>query len=317
MRRKKRGLETGHANHVNSMRRTVANVRVGVVQYQMRAIKRFEEFAQQCEFFVDTAADYKSDFIVFPELFTVQLLSVFPDLPAKKAARTLAALTPRYIRTFKEMASRFKVNIVAGSQFTVENGRLYNIAYFFHRNGNVEKQYKIHITPSERAFWGVEPGNEVNVIDSDRGKIAVQICYDIEFPELSRVAVAKGAQMIFVPFNTDLRHGYLRVRHCAQARCVENHVFVAVAGCVGNLPFVHNADIHYAQSGIFTPADIAFARDAVAAECMPNIETVIFQDLDLETLKRHRKEGSVQNWNDRRTDLYRVVYREKNTQREI
>ncbi len=69
-------------------------------------------------------------------------------------------------------------------------------------------------------------------------------------------------------------------------------------------------DIHYAQSAIFTPADAEFARDAVAAECSANIETMIIHDVDVEQLRRHRQTGSVQNWNDRRRDLYKVVYTE-------
>jgi len=107
---------------------------------------------------------------------------------------------------------------------------------------------------------------------------------------------------------TDERHGYLRVRACAQARCVENHVFVVTAGCTGNLPDVDNADVHYAQSGIFTPCDPSFARDGVAAECQPNVETIVMHDVDIEALRRHRYGGTTQNWNDRRRDLYRVSY---------
>ena len=53
---------------------------------------------------------------------------------------------------------------------------------------------------------------------------------------------------------------------------------------------------------------IARQRDAIAAECSPNIETVIFEDLDLELLKKHRQSGTVLNWRDRRTDLYEVRY---------
>jgi predicted amidohydrolase len=146
------------------------------------------------------------------------------------------------------------------------------------------------------------------VLDTDRGKISILICYDIEFPELARIASSKGAQILFVPFNTDSRQGYLRIRHCAQARCIENHLYVAVSGCTGNLPFVDNADVHYAQSGVFTPVDFGFARDGIAAECTPNIETLVVQDVDIELLRRHKQSGSVQNWNDRRSDIYRVRY---------
>jgi predicted amidohydrolase/ribosomal protein S18 acetylase RimI-like enzyme len=295
----------------------VEPIRICVVQYQMRAIKGFDEFAQQCEFFLDVASDYHSDFVLFPELFTTQLLSCVEAKRPGLAARQLAEFTPQYLEFFTEMAVKYNINVIGGSHFVIENDALYNISYLFGRDGSIGKQYKIHITPSERKWWGVQPGNRVDVFETDCGPVAIQICYDIEFPETTRIAAQKGAQIIFVPYNTDTRHGYLRVRHCALARCVENHVFIAISGCTGNLPFVENADIHYAQSGIFTPADAEFARDAVAAECNPNVETVIIHDVDVEQLRRHREAGAVQNWNDRRRDLYKVVYMEDGVQKEV
>jgi len=314
-------LEWSNLDYVAGAKRRfhslVEPIRICVVQYQLRAIKSFDEFAQQCEFFLDTASDYKCDFVLFPELFTTQLLSCVPPGRPGLAARQLAEFTPRYLDFFTEMAVKYNLNVVGGSQFVVEHDTLFNSSYLFGRDGSIGKQNKIHITPSERKWWGVTPGDAVEVFDTDCGRIAIQICYDIEFPELTRIAAKKGAQIIFVPFNTDTRHGYLRVRHCAQARCIENHIYVALSGCTGNLPFVENSDIHYAQSGIFTPADAEFARDAVADECNPNVETLIIHDLDFAQLRRHRDSGTVQNWNDRRTDLYRVVYQENGDQFEI
>jgi predicted amidohydrolase len=76
-----------------------------------------------------------------------------------------------------------------------------------------------------------------------------------------------------------------------------------------HLPWVENDDVHYAQSGVYTPSDVSFARDGIAAEASPNIETVLVHGLDAEALRRHRREGTVQNWNDRRTDLYRVEWK--------
>jgi predicted amidohydrolase len=212
---------------------------------------------------------------------------------------------------------RYHVNIVGGSNFVVENGTLYNCSYLFRRDGTIGRQYKIHVTPAEWKWWGISGGDKVEVFDTDCGRVAIQICYDIEFPELARIAAKKGAKILFVPFNTDERFGYLRVRNCAMARCIENHVYAALAGCVGNLPLVQNADIHYAQSGIFTPADISFSRDAIAAECTPNIETFIMQDLDIEQLRKHKYKGSTQNWRDRRTDLYTVRWREDGQERSL
>jgi predicted amidohydrolase/ribosomal protein S18 acetylase RimI-like enzyme len=292
-------------------RRFVASrrVRICAVQYQMRRISSFEEFARQCEYFVDVASDYKADFILFPELFTAQLLSFVKAERPGLAARKLAEFTPQYVELFSRLALRHDINIVGGSLFAMEDNRLYNISYLFHRNGGVDKQYKLHITPNERRWWGVEPGNRLEVFETDKAKVSIQICYDIEFPELGRLAAEQGAEIFFVPFCTDERYGYLRVRYCAQARCIENHVFVALAGTVGNLPDVDNMDVQYAQSGILTPSDIPFSRDAVAAECTPNIETVIIEDIDLELLARHRQTGNVLNWKDRRLDLYEVRLR--------
>ena len=284
------------------------NVNVCTVQYQMRGIKNFKEFAQQVEFFVDVASDYRSDFIVFPELITAQLLSCTPAKRPGEAARKIAELTPDYLKLFSKLAIKYNVNVVGGSQFVLEGVNLYNIAYLFGRDGSIGKQYKLHITPSERKWWGISPGDKLEVFDTDRGKVAILICYDIEFPELARLAAAKGAQILFVPFNTDNRQGYLRVRLCAQARCIENHAYVVTSGCVGNLPMSENADIHYAQSGVYTPSDPRFSRDGIAAECTPNIETVVMQNLDLQLLREHRISGATQNWNDRRTDLYTVDF---------
>ena len=154
----------------------------------------------------------------------------------------------------------------------------------------------------------VSSGQKLEVFDTDCGPIAITICYDIEFPEIARLAVEKGAQILFVPYNTDMRSAHLRVRTCAHARCIENHCYVAMAGATGNLPDVAEADIHYAQSCILTPSDISFDRDGVAAECTPNVEMVVIHDLNLDLLAQHRITGTVQNWNDRRQDLYRIRF---------
>ncbi len=287
---------------------TIVPVRLCVVQYQMRTIQSFDEFAEQCGYFVDVASDYKGDFVLFPEMLTTQMLSFIKAERPGIAMRQLAEYTPQYLDMFSRLAIKYDVNIIGGTHFVVEDEKLLNAAYLFRRDGSIARQDKLHITPEERKWWGVTPGNKLEVFDTDKGKVAILICYDVEFPELSRIAVEKGAQILFVPFNTDERNAYLRVRYCAQARCIENHVYTAIAGCVGNLPFAHNIDVHYAQSGIFTPSDFPFSRDGVAAECSANIETMIVQDVDLEQLRRHRQSGSVLNWKDRRSELYSVQY---------
>jgi len=283
--------------------------RLSLVQYEMRRITSFDDFARQCEFYVDVAGDYEADFVLFPELFTTQLLSLVDEKRPGLAARALAEFTPRYLELMSDLAMQYNVNVVGGSQFVLEGERVQNVAFLLRRDGSIERQAKIHVTPNERKWWGVEPGDELAVFDTDRGKIAILICYDVEFPELARVAAARGASILFVPFNTDDRLGYERVRSCARARAIENQLYVAIAGCAGNLPFVENADIHYSQCGVFTPSDVGFARDGIGAESTPNIETVLTHEVDLAIIRRNRHSGTVRPFTDRRTDLYGIRMR--------
>lgn len=282
-----------------------------MVQYELKKIGSFDDFAEQVSFFARTAAGYRADFLLFPELLTTQLFT-YLSFENSSAASKLAELTPQYIELFARLSRETKTYIIAGSQLCEEDGKLYNISYFFDRSGRSNKQYKLHITPHEKDVWNVQSGDFVQVFDTDRGKIAVLICYDIEFPELSRIAANKGARIIFVPSNTDQRCGYLRVRYCAQARCIENQVYVAVSGCTGNMPMgAGGGEIHYAQSAIFTPSDLPFAQEAVAAQCAENVETMIIQDVDLDLLEHNREKGAVCPWHDRRPDLYQLHYRDE------
>jgi predicted amidohydrolase/ribosomal protein S18 acetylase RimI-like enzyme len=290
--------------------RTSHPVRISAIQYQMRKVESFEDFQRQTAYFVDVAADNKADFAVFPELLTTQLLSMTPEKDPGKAVRQLATYTTRYLNHFRDLAVRYNINIVAGSHIVEDQGRLRNVGFLFRRDGTIDGQAKLHITPNERRWWGIEPGDGLRILDTDEGKIAILVCYDIEFPELARAAAERGAKIIFVPYCTEDRQGHLRVRYCAQARAVENPVFVVTAGNVGNLPEVENMDIQYAQSAVLTPSDFSFPRDGIAAEASPNVETVIMADLDLELLRRLQRAGTVRHLQDRRRDLYQLSMRD-------
>lgn len=288
-------------------------VRIGTVQYMQRRIESFEEFMEHIEYFVDVVADYKGDFVVFPELFALQLLSIEDqELSSSASIEALTRYTPRFIAEMRDMALRRNINIIGGSHPTRQaDGSIQNIAYIFLRDGRVHEQPKIHPTPSEAFWWNITGGSTLKVIDTDCGPIGVMICYDSEFPELARHLVDQGAHILFVPFCTDERQSYLRVRYCCQARAVENQVYVVMSGNVGNLPGVANMDIQYAQSCILTPCDFPFARDGIAADTTPNVETVAIADIRPATLAEARNSGTVKNLRDRRHDLYAVQWRGK------
>ncbi|TBW26690.1 bifunctional GNAT family N-acetyltransferase/carbon-nitrogen hydrolase family protein [Gramella sp. KN1008] len=279
-------------------------VRLGLVQWQMRLFKDYEALVSQIEFFVDAVSNYQSDFIMFPELFNAPLMAQFNELTEPEAIKGLSSYTERLLETFREFAINYNINIITGSMPLPEGEHMYNVGYLCRRDGSYERYEKLHITPAEETAWGMKGGNKLETFDTDCGKIGVLICYDIEFPEVSRILAEEGMNILFVPFMTDTQNGYSRVKICAQARAVENECYVAIAGSVGNLPKVDNMDIQYAQSAVLTPSDFAFPVNGIKAEATPNTESTLLVDVDLDLLKELHNYGSVRNMKDRRKDLY-------------
>ncbi|MDE1325734.1 bifunctional GNAT family N-acetyltransferase/carbon-nitrogen hydrolase family protein [Vibrio aestuarianus] len=287
---------------VHDIEKTI--VRLGIVQWQMRAMESVEDLMQQSEFFVSSLSNYKADFALFPEFFNAPLMGLQNDKNSVEAIRFLASFSDEIKLHFSQLAVTYNINIIAGSMPMIKDDQLYNVSYLLHRDGSIDEQYKIHITPHEKRDWVIDGGDKVKVFETDAGRVGILICYDSEFPELGRMMAEQDVQIIFVPFWTDTKNGYQRVRLCSQARAIENECYVAIGGSVGNLPRVDNVDIQYAQSAVFSPSDIYFPHDATITEASPNTEMIIFADVDLDKLKQLNMEGSVTNLRHRRLDLY-------------
>lgn len=281
-------------------------IRLGLIQWQMRLYKDLDELMEQAEFFVDSVSAYRSDFALFPEFFNAPLMAAYNHLPESQAIRELAKFTPEVVQRFSELAISYNINIITGSMPEIKDELLYNVGYICKRDGTVERYEKLHVTPNEARVWGLQGGNQLKTFDTDCGKIGVLICYDSEFPELSRLLADEGMDILFIPFLTDTQNGYSRVRHCAQARAIENECYVAIAGSVGNLPKVNNMDIQYAQSMVFTPCDFSFPANGIKAEATTNTEMILIADVDLDLLKDLNKFGSVRNLKDRRKDIFEL-----------
>lgn len=279
-------------------------VRLGLIQWQMRPYNDVDSLMQQAEYFIDAVSGYRSDFALFPEFFNAPLMAKDNHLTEAEAIRHLARHTEEIVNRFSEFSISYNINIITGSMPEIKGDRLYNVGYLCRRDGTVERYEKLHVTPDEAKIWGMQGGTELKVFDTDCGKIGVLICYDSEFPELSRLLAEEGMDILFVPFLTDTQNGYSRVRNCARARAIENECYVAIAGSVGNLPNVHNMDIQFAQSMVFTPCDFAFPSNGIKAEATPNTEMILIADVDIDLLRELNEFGSVKNLKDRRTDLF-------------
>lgn len=281
-------------------------VRLGLIQWQMRAYKNLDELLHQAEFFVDSVSGYRSDFALFPEFFNAPLMAENNHLSESEAIRELAKHTAAIVDKFAKFAISYNINIITGSMPEIVDNKLYNVGYLCKRDGTVERFEKLHITPNEAKVWGMQGGSKIQTFDTDCGKIGILICYDVEFPELGRLLADDGMDILFVPFLTDTQNGYSRIRNCAQARAIENECYVAIAGSVGNLPNVHNMDIQYAQSMVFTPCDFAFPTNGIKAEATANTEMILIADVDIDSLRELNQLGTVRNLKERRKDLYEL-----------
>ncbi|GMQ28703.1 carbon-nitrogen hydrolase family protein [Algoriphagus confluentis] len=281
-------------------------VRLGLIQWQMRLYENLDELMQQAEYFIDAVSGYRSDFALFPELFNAPLMAEFNHLSEADAVRGLAKFTDEIRDRFSKLSVAYNINIVTGSMPKMIENKLFNVGYLCKRDGTVEHYEKLHVTPLESRVWGMQGGSQLMAFDTDCGKIGILICYDAEFPELSRILAEQGMDILFIPFLTDTQNGYSRVRHCAMARAIENECYVAMAGSVGNLPKVHNMDMQYAQSMVITPCDFPFPSNGIKAEATPNTEMTLIADVDLSLLRELNEFGSVRNLKDRRKDLFEL-----------
>lgn len=271
-------------------------IRVASLQYFIRPVETYNHFQDQVASLVETAADYDCDLLVFPEYFTCQLLTLGNvKRPIQEQIRDLANQGPRYLELMQGLAKQWGLYIVGGSIPSIDSktDKVYNQCYVFSPGGDYGVQGKIHMTRFEKEDWFVSARHNFRLFDTKFGRMAVTICYDVEFPELARAAARKGAYILVVPSCTDDRQGFLRVRYCAQARAIENQMYVIHSPTVGSLPMVPAVSLNYGQASILTPSDFVFSRDGILAEGVPNQESMVIGEIDLDVIKEARENGTV------------------------
>ena len=273
------------------------------------ATTTLQAFLAKLERCVIQAAGYDADLLIFPEFFNLGLLD--SPLASVASMQALATHAGTIVARCSALAQQHRINIVAGSLPCLRDGNIFNVATFCHRDGSVTEQAKLHATPYEQREWKIQGGNTLAAFDTDIGRCGMLICYDVEFPELTRVLNEQQMDILLVPFWTDSLNAYHRVRFCAQARAIENECYVVIAGCCGAVPNHEVIDFQHAQSAIFTPSDFSFPEHATLAEARANEEMMIVTGLDLSALANLRESGSVQIGKNRRRDLYRVEWQGK------
>lgn len=284
-------------------------VHVACIQYDLKDIQHPSQFEEQVHQYVGQAMEKEPDIIVFPELITAQLATISTK-SSYNAVRELDQYTELYLQLFKELSQSNDVHIIGGTHIVRKEGDFFvNRAYFFYPDGRYQYQDKIHLTPWEKVAWGLETGNKLNIFQTKFGKIAILTCYDIEFPELSRRVVELGAKMIFSPSCTASEQGMYRVIRCAQARAVENQIFVVETGTTGELLKFVDMQYNFTKAGFYSPCDDPFPIGGVISEGTQNQDMVVFGKLNVNAIDQIRVTSYAPLLKDIRKDMYSVQFK--------
>lgn len=279
-------------------------VKITACQFSVKKVASFDGFQQQVKNLM-AQVPMDSDYVLFPELFTVGLLGCFPNQRELTAADLIKIdkYTPQYKELFRNIAKSRQQAIIAGSHLERRGDEYFNIAYIFDKDGSHVEHKKTHIFPAESG-WNTSEGNELNVYDIGPAKIGLAVCYESEIPEISRILSVNGAEIIFCPSFTFTEAGFWRVRHSAQARAIENQVYFVHCPTVGKPGFpLPNG---YGRSAILSPCDRLWNPNGVVAESETNIETVLTGTVNIDALYENRKTGAATTFVDRtrREDVY-------------
>ena len=226
----------------------------------------------------DCVAATGAELVVVPESVTTGFT------PGVEAATLWDLMSDDVLEPFTKVAAELGVHVVVGSyERGAERGIVHNAASVIGTSGDVLGVYrKTHPFGGERADRGgwVTAGDDVLVVETDLGRIGVIICFDGDYPELSRITALKGAEVICRP-SALLRSADLW-ELTNRARAYDNHVFVIGANATGVDP---SGVIYFGNSMIVTPIAEVVAR-AASHECWVSAR------LDPDTAMRSLTPGS-------------------------
>lgn len=277
-------------------------MKVASTQFSLEKVNTPEEFWLRAETLIQSAKKDGAEVIVFPEYFSLSLMMC--ELASQHADFTSTlhhsqAHSERAIIQAQTLAKKHAIAIVLGTLPWANAGKLVNRSCFISSDGQQLSQDKIFMTRFENEVWNVSSGEKtVNVFEWKNKVCAILTCYDSEFAVLSQTLARAGVELLFVPSCTDTEHGYWRVRHCCEARAVENQLFVVMSSIVSGDPTHEEISEHYGKAAIFSPCDSGFPANGSLSEGQTNQEGYCMATLDFAKLDAVRKGGAVFNLKD-------------------
>jgi predicted amidohydrolase len=276
--------------------------RLAAAQYDIGFLKDWAGYAAKAGRWVAEAADNGAKMLLFPEYFSMELASLFPEEIYKSLSLQLDALQtvyPDFLALYQGLAQQHGVYILAGSYPVQQpDGNYRNRSWLFRPDGSSDYQDKLQMTRFENEQWLITAGDEIKLLETEFGKIGVNICYDSEFPIIARKQVEAGADLVLVPSCTDTVAGYWRVRIGCQARALENQCYVVQSPTVGLAPWSEAVDVNIGAAGVYTPVDYGYPDNGVLAIGELNQTQWVYADIDLSTIAKVRETGQVFNYRD-------------------
>lgn len=273
-------------------------MKLAAAAYPLTEFAHFDDYATHLAAWVADAASKGADLLTFPEYGAMELASlggraVAADLEA--ALHEVARWKPAVDAAHIGLAAQHGVHILGASGPVFSGTRPVNRATLYGPSGIIGHQDKQIMTRFERETWDVVAGQGLTTFDTDLGRIGVVICYDSEFPLLSRALVEQGAEILLAPSCTDSLAGFTRVRVGSMARALENQCVVVHAPTVGLCDFCPAVDENIGAASIYGPPDRGFPPTGILAEGGMNSPGWTIADVSLEAIREVRRDGRVLN----------------------
>jgi predicted amidohydrolase len=244
---------------------TPRKVKVASVNHRPRGLKSAQENLDSFAKYINEAGEHKADIICLPEAMT--LIGRGSDYLA--SAEPIPGPSTEFLG---KLAAKHKSYIVAGL-LEREGKAAYNTSVLIDRDGKLAGKYRKICLPRSEYDGGLAPGSEYPVFDTDFGKIAMMICWDVAYPEIARELSARGAEIILMPIwggNETL----------CKARAIENQVPLVISS-------------YDLRSAIY---DQSGEAKAIAPSVAGKGSCVVYADLDLAGTMNWEWTG---NWRDR------------------
>ncbi|QOL79544.1 carbon-nitrogen hydrolase family protein [Pseudooceanicola spongiae] len=272
-------------------------MKIATAAYPLTWFDDWAAYESKLSTWVAEAAGQGATLLVFPEYGAMELASlagaeVCRDL--QKASQAISDLMGQVGALHLALAAEHGVHILgASAPVVLEDKRIVNRAALYTPTGQAGFQDKQIMTLWERTPWGVEGLAPLKIFDTAIGKIAINICYDSEYPLLARAQ--READLLLVPSCTEALEGYWRVRIGAMARALENQFVAVMSSTVGPCDWLEAVESNCGMGGIFAPPDRGFPGTGVIAEGTLNQPGWTYGEVDLADINRIRTSGNVRN----------------------